>query len=108
MSAVGLRLPLPRSRHVLPGFGLSLGFTVFYLSAIVLIPLLALVIRPFELGWDGFWAAVSAPRVLASLRLSVGVWALAAVSDSVFGCIMAWVLVRDRLPRPGVLAASID
>ena len=98
MSAVGLRLPLPRRRHVLPGFGLSLGFTLFYLSAIVLIPLLALVIRPFELGWDGFWAAISTPRVLASLRLSFGMAAAAAVIDSVFGFIIAWVLVRYRFP----------
>src|SRR3954470_16896006 len=108
MSAIGLRLPLPRARHVLPGFGLSLGFTLFYLSVIVLIPLLALVIRPFELGWDGFWSAISTPRVLASLRLSFGMSLLAAVIDSVFGFIMAWVLVRYRFPGRGVLDAIID
>lgn len=108
MSAIGLRFPLPRSRHVLPGFSLSLGFTLFYLTTIVLIPLLALVIRPFELGWDGFWSAISTPRVLASLRLSFGMSALAAVIDSVFGFIMAWVLVRYRFPGRGVLDAIID
>ena len=108
MSAIGLKIPLPRSRHALPGFGLSLGFTLFYLTGIVLIPLLALIIRPFELGWDGFWAAISTPRVLASLRLSFGMSALAAVIDSVFGFIIAWVLVRYRFPGRGVLDAIID
>src|SRR3954468_9306192 len=108
MSAIGLKIPLPRPRHVLPGFSLSLGFTLFYLAGIVLIPLLALIIRPFELGWDGFWSAVSTPRVLASLRLSFGMSALAAVIDSVFGFIMAWVLVRYRFPGRGVLDAIID
>jgi sulfate transport system permease protein len=108
MSAIGLKIPLPRSRHVLPGFSLSLGFTLFYLTGIVLIPLLALIIRPFELGWDGFWTAISTPRVLASLRLSFGMSALAAVVDSVFGFIIAWVLVRYRFPGRGVLDAIID
>ena len=108
MSAIGLKIPLPRPRHVLPGFSLSLGFTLFYLTGIVLIPLLALVIRPFELGWDGFWAAISTPRVLASLRLSFGMALFAAVIDSVFGFVIAWVLVRYRFPGRGVLDAIID
>jgi sulfate transport system permease protein len=108
MSAIGLKIPLPRPRHVLPGFSLSLGFTLFYLTGIVLIPLLALVIRPFELGWDGFWAAISTPRVLASLRLSFGMALFAALIDSVFGFIIAWVLVRYRFPGRGVLDAIID
>lgn len=108
MSAIGLKVPLLRSRHVLPGFGLSLGFTLSYLSLIVLIPLLALVIRPFELGWDGFWSAISTPRVLASLRLSFGMSMVAAVINSVFGFILAWVLVRYRFPGRGVLDAIID
>jgi sulfate transport system permease protein len=107
MSAIGLKIPL-RSRHVLPGFGLSLGFTLFYLTGIVLIPLLALVIRPFELGWDGFWSAISTPRVLASLRLSFGMALFAALIDAVFGFVIAWVLVRYRFPGRGVLDAIID
>jgi len=93
---------------VLPGFNLSLGFTLFYLAGIVLIPLLALVIRPFTLGWEGFWTAISTPRVLASLRLSFGMALLAAVIDAVFGFIIAWVLVRYRFPGRGVLDAIID
>ena len=108
MSAIGLKLSLPRSRHVLPGFRLSLGFTIFYLSSIVLIPLLALLIRPISLGFDGFWAAISTPRVLASLRLSFGMAFAAAVIDSVFGFIVAWVLVRYRFPGTKILDAIID
>ena len=108
MSAIGLKIPLLRSRHVLPGFSLSLGFTLFYLTGIVLVPLLALIIRPFELGWDGFWTAISTPRVFASLRLSFGMSAVAALVDSVFGFIIAWVLVRYRFPGRRLLDAVID
>jgi sulfate/thiosulfate transport system permease protein len=108
MSAIGLKLALPRSRHVLPGFRLSLGFTLFYLTGIVLIPLLALLLRPLSLGFDGFWAAISTPRVLASLRLSFGMALAAAVIDAVFGFIVAWVLVRYRFPGTKILDAVID
>ncbi len=108
MSAIGLKLALPRSRHVLPGFRLSLGFTLFYLTGIVLIPLLALLLRPISLGFDGFWAAISTPRVLASLRLSFGMALAAAVIDAVFGFIIAWVLVRYRFPGKRLLDAVID
>jgi sulfate/thiosulfate transport system permease protein len=108
MSATGLKLFWSRPRHVLPGFSLSLGFTLFYLTGIVLIPLVALVIRPFELGWGGFWSAISTPRVLASLRLSFGMALFAAIIDAIFGFITAWVLVRYRFPGRGVLDAIID
>src|ERR1700743_1058798 len=108
MSAVGLKLSMPRSRHVLPGFRLSLGFTLFYLTGIVLIPLLALLLRPFSLGIDGFWSAISTPRVLASLRLSFGMALAAAAIDAVFGFIIAWVLVRYRFPGKSLLDALID
>ncbi len=108
MSAIGLKFAPLRSRHVLPGFRLSLGFTIFYLTSLVLIPLLALVIRPFELGLDGMWDAISTPRVLASLRLSFGMALAAAVIDSIFGFIIAWVLVRYRFPGKALLDAVID
>jgi sulfate transport system permease protein len=108
MSATGLKLTLPRTRHVLPGFSLSLGFTLFYLTSIVLIPLLALLIRPVELGFGGFWDSISTPRVLASLRLSFGMALAAAAIDSVFGLIISWVLVRYRFPGKGLLDAVID
>jgi sulfate transport system permease protein len=108
MSAIGLKVPLLRARHVLPGFSLSLGFTLFYLTSLVLIPLLALVIRPFELGWGGFWTAISTPRVLAALRLSFGMAAVAAAINSLFGFIIAWVLVRYRFPGKGLVDAVVD
>jgi sulfate transport system permease protein len=108
MSAIGLKFALPRSRHVLPGFGLSLGFTLFYLTSLVLIPLLALTLRPLELGFDGMWNAIATPRVLASLRLSFGTALAAAAIDSLFGFIIAWVLVRYRFPGKGLLDAVID
>jgi len=95
-------------RHVLPGFGLALGFTLFYLTVIVLVPLLALVMRPWSLGWDGFWAAITTPRVLASLRLSFGMAAAAALIDTFFGTVLAWVLVRYRFPFKRLLDALID
>lgn len=104
-------VPLPfrwREPGVLPGFGLSLGFTVFYLSAIVLIPLAALLIRPWELGWVGFWEAVTAPRVLASLKLSFGGAAIAALVNAVFGLIVAWALVRYRFPFKRLIDALVD
>ncbi|MBN9557357.1 MAG: sulfate ABC transporter permease subunit CysT [Alphaproteobacteria bacterium] len=97
-----------REPGVLPGFGLSLGFTVFYLSAIVLIPLAALLIRPWELGWVGFWEAVTAPRVLASLKLSFGGAAIAALVNAVFGLIVAWALVRYRFPFKRLIDALVD
>ncbi|MES2472295.1 MAG: sulfate ABC transporter permease subunit CysT [Pseudomonadota bacterium] len=108
MSAIGLKFAPPKSQHVLPGFRLSLGFTIFYLTSLVLIPLLALVIRPFELGLDGMWNAISTPRVLASLRLSFGMALAAAIIDSIFGFIIAWVLVRYRFPGKALLDAVID
>jgi sulfate transport system permease protein len=93
---------------VLPGFGLSLGLAVFYLSMIVLIPLAALFLRAFGSGLDAFVHAIGTPRVAAALRLSFGMAALAAVIDSLFGLIVAWVLVRYRFPGRRLLDAVID
>ena len=97
-----------RSPSVLPGFGLSLGFTLFYLSAIVLIPLAALIIRPWSLGFDGLWHILTDHRVLAALRLSFGGAAIAAGINAVFGLIVAWVLVRYRFPGKSLLDALVD
>ena len=109
MSAIGLKItPLLRRRHVLPGFRLSLGFTLFYLTSLVLIPLLALLLRPVSLGLEGFWDAIATPRVLGALRLSFGMAAAAALIDSGFGLVIAWVLVRYRFPGKGLLDAVID
>jgi sulfate transport system permease protein len=92
----------------LPGFGLSLGFALFYLSAVVLIPLMALIIRPWEMGWDGFVRTIGDPRVLAALRLSFGAAAIGALVNVVFGPIVAWVLVRYRFPGKRLLDALVD
>jgi sulfate transport system permease protein len=96
------------TRSALPGFGLSLGFTVFYLSTIVLIPLAALIIRPWELGWSGFVAEVTAPRVFAALKLSFGAAAIGAVLNTFFGLIVAWALVRYRFPLKRLVDALVD
>src|ERR1051326_8726126 len=103
-------LPTPywRTRSALPGFGLSLGFTVFYLSSIVLIPLAALIIRPWEHGWGGFVEEITAPRVLASLWLSFGAAAVGACANTVFGLIVAWSLVRYRFPLKRLVDALVD
>ena len=92
----------------MPGFGLSLGFTLFYLSAIVLIPLAALIIRPWAMGFDGFWRVASDHRVLAALRLSFGASAIAAGINAIFGPIVAWVLIRYRFPGKRLLDALVD
>jgi len=99
---------LPVRRKVLPGFELALGFTLLYVSLIVLVPLSATVAKTLSLSWDGFWAAVTAPRVLASYRLSFGASLLAAFVNAVFGLIVAWVLVRYRLPAKRVIDALVD
>jgi sulfate transport system permease protein len=107
-----LTLPFALGRwkqpSVLPGFGLALGYSLTYLSLIVLIPLAALLLRPVELGIDGFVAAVTEPRVLASLRLSFGAAVIAAAINAVFGLLIAWVLVRYEFPGKRVLDAIID
>jgi sulfate transport system permease protein len=93
---------------VIPGFGLTFGFALFYLSAVVLIPLAALLIRPWELGIDGVIAAVTAPRVVASLELSFGAAAIASAINAVFGLIVAWVLVRYDFPGKRLVDALVD
>ena len=95
-------------QRVLPGFGLTLGYTLFYLSIIVLIPLSALVFKTFTLTWDEFVTAVSAPRVLASYRLTFGASFLAAMVNLVFGLLIAWVLVRYEFPGKKIVDALVD
>ncbi len=97
-----------RRPSVLPGFPLALGTTIFYLALIVLIPLSAAFLKTFALTWDQFVAAVTAPRVLASLRLSFGAAFIAAVVNAVFGLLIAWVLVRHRFPGWRVVDALVD
>jgi len=96
------------SRKVLPGFNLTLGYTIFYLCLIVLIPLSALVLKSFTLSWDQFWTAVTSPRVLASYRLTFGASFAAALVNVVFGLLVAWVLVRYSFPGKRVIDALVD
>ncbi|RYF16742.1 MAG: sulfate ABC transporter permease subunit CysT [Comamonadaceae bacterium] len=96
------------NRKVLPGFNLTLGYTLLYLSLIVLIPLSALVFKTFTLTWDQFWAAVSSPRVLASYRLTFGASLIAALVNVVFGLLVAWVLVRYSFPGKRIVDALVD
>jgi len=96
-------------RHsVLPGFGLTFGFTLFYLSVIVLIPLSTLFFKSATLGASGFWAAVTAPRVMASYKLTFGASLVGAVINGVFGLVVAWVLVRYRFPGHRLVDALVD
>jgi sulfate transport system permease protein len=97
-----------RSHSVLPGFNIGLGFTLAYLSLIVLIPLSAAFFKTFTLTGEAFVAQVTAPRVLASLRLSFGAALIAAVINAFFGMLVAWVLVRYRFPGRRVVDALVD
>ena len=97
-----------RRSDVLPGFNLALGFTLLYLSLIVLIPLSAVFIKTASLTWEAFWATVTGPRVLASYRLSFGASLLAAALNAVFGLLVAWVLVRYEFPGKRLVDALVD
>ncbi len=94
--------------RVLPGFGITLGMTVAYLSLIVLIPLAALFAKAAELTWPKFLATLSEPRVIAALKLSIGASALAALVNCVFGAIVAWTLVRYDFPGRRFVDALVD
>jgi sulfate ABC transporter, permease protein CysT len=101
-------LMLTRRASVIPGFGITLGFTLMYLALIVLIPLSATFLKSAQLGWDAFWATVTAPRVVASYQLSFGASLLAAGINLVFGLLVAWVLVRYRFPGRRLIDALVD
>src|SRR5215218_7669774 len=97
-----------RSSSPLPGFGLSLGITILWLSLIVLIPLSAVFVKGLSQGWPTFWAAAASPRALAAYRLSFGAAAIAAAVNCLFGLLIAWVLVRYRFAGRRLLGALID
>jgi len=97
-----------RKHSVLPGFGLTFGLTLFYLSLVVLIPLSTLFFKSATLGPAAFWAAVTAPRVLASYELSFGASIVAASINAAFGLVVAWVLVRYRFPGHRLIDALVD
>lgn len=101
-------MPQFRTHSVLPGFNLALGFTLLYLSLIVLIPLSALFFKTATLGWGGFWEVATSGRVLASLRVTFLTSFAAAVTNVIFGLIVAWVLVRYRFPGKRIIDALVD
>jgi sulfate/thiosulfate transport system permease protein len=95
-------------RSVLPGFGLTVGYTLVYLSLIVLIPLAALFMKSAAAGWESFWHTITAPRVVASYRLTFGASLVAALVNLFFGFIVAWTLVRYEFPGKRVVDALVD
>lgn len=97
-----------KRRSVIPGFGLTMGFTVLYLSLIVLIPLSSTFLKTATLGWEALGSIVTAPRVLASLRLTFGASLAATLVNAVFGLLVAWVLVRHRFPGKRLVDAMVD
>ncbi len=97
-----------KRRSALPGFGLSMGFVLMYLSLIVFIPLAAVFFKTFELTWTQFWDAVTNPRVLASYRISFGTALQAGLVNVVFGLLIAWVLVRYRFPGKKLIDSLVD
>ncbi|MCL6591445.1 MAG: sulfate ABC transporter permease subunit CysT [Firmicutes bacterium] len=99
---------IPRRQSILPGFGLTLGFTVLYLSLILLIPLAVLFLKTATLSWGKFWETVTTPRVLASYGLSLRASFFGALINAVFGFLVAWVLTRYRFPGKKIIDALID
>ena len=94
--------------NALPGFGLTMGFTLFYLSALVLIPFAGLVIRACEMSWADFWHLATTERALAAYRLTFGASFVAALANAIFGALLAWVLVRYEFPGRRVIDAIVD
>jgi sulfate transport system permease protein len=94
--------------NALPGFGLTMGFTLFYLSAIVLIPFTGLIVRACGLSWEDFWRLATTDRALAAYRLTFGASLIAAVCNAFFGTLLAWVLVRYEFPGRRLIDAMVD
>ncbi len=99
---------LLKTRNTLPGFSLSLGYTVFYLSLIVLIPLSMLFSKTSTMGWSAFWDVILSPRTLAAYRLSFGAAFVASCINVVFGFLIAWVLARYQFPGKRIVDALVD
>jgi len=108
MSSLTLFAPRHQPARVLPGFEITLGFTIAYLSLIVLIPLSALVFKTLNLTWEQFWQAVTAPRVVASYKLTFGASFIAALVNAFFGLLLAWVLVRYQFFGKKIVDALVD
>jgi len=97
-----------KRNSVLPGFGLTLGCTLFYLTVIVALPLLAMIMKTASLGWSDFWSIVTSDRALATYRITLGTAALATVFNGLFGLLLAWVLARYEFPGKRLMDAAVD
>jgi sulfate/thiosulfate transport system permease protein len=97
-----------KTRRVLPGFGMTISFTLCYVCLLVLIPLSTILLKSATLSWGAFWATVLSPRVLASYRLSLGVSLLSALLNALFGLLVTWVLVRYHFPGKRLLDGLVD
>jgi sulfate/thiosulfate transport system permease protein len=98
----------PAARRVLPGFGITMGVTLFYLCLIVLLPIAALVLKASDVGWQRFVSILSAPRTVTAIETTVFAAAWATLINAVYGLLMAWVLVRGHFPGRGILDALMD
>lgn len=114
MSAIASAAPSPKkrfgkaNRRVIPGFGLTLGFTMTYLTLLVLIPLSSVFIRSSGMGWEAYWRAITGVQVVASYKVTFGISFLAALTNMFFGFIVAWILCRYRFPGRRVVNALVD
>ena len=97
-----------KRRSVIPGFGLTMGYTLFYLGIIVLVPLSTIFLKTAELSWREFWSIVSSPRTVAAYRLSIGASAAGALINSAFGPALAWSLVRYDFPAKRIIDGLVD
>ncbi|MCX5662845.1 MAG: sulfate ABC transporter permease subunit CysT [Planctomycetota bacterium] len=97
-----------KKRSVLPGFGLTMGYTILYMSLVVMIPLSALVAKTMTVSWSQFWETVTDPRVVASYKITFGASAIAALVNGFFGLIVAWTLVRYSFPGKKIVDAMVD
>ncbi|MEH6938650.1 sulfate ABC transporter permease subunit CysT [Bacillus sp. JJ664] len=97
-----------KKNRVLPGFGLTFGFSIFYISFFILLPISMLFLNSFDIGWSKFIDIVTDPRVMASYKVSFGTAFIAAIINAVFGLLVAWVLVRYRFPGKRIVDAFID
>ncbi|MFB6467329.1 sulfate ABC transporter permease subunit CysT [Cytobacillus sp. Hz8] len=97
-----------KKMNVLPGFGLSLGFTIFYISLLIILPLSMVFLNTLDLKWSEIWKTISEPRVVASYKLSIGAAFIAAFINVIFGILIAWVLVRYRFPGVRIMDGLVD
>src|SRR3954466_5955118 len=95
-------------RNILPGFGISTGFTLTYMSLVVLIPLSAVFLKAASVEWSQFWATITAPRLIASYKLTLGTSFISALINAMFGLLVAWVLARYEFPLKRIVDALVD